>query len=114
MVFPPVQSPAHRNKSALKFRLLNVQGQHKEFSTGWRKYFQILGVPAKMKPMFGENLKRIRAKRGLTQRELAQLALIHKRYVQDLEACLKIPSVVIAIRLQRAWDCEWEDLAKGL
>jgi transcriptional regulator with XRE-family HTH domain len=64
--------------------------------------------------MFGDNLKRIRAKRGLTQRELAVLALIHKRYVQDLEANLKIPSVVIAIRLQRALNCEWRDLTKGM
>ena len=64
--------------------------------------------------MFGENLKRIRAQRGLTQREVAQLALIHKRYVQDIEACLKIPSVVIAIRLQRALNCEWRDLTRGL
>ena len=64
--------------------------------------------------MFGENLKRIRAERGFTQRQLAQLALIHYRYVQDLEANLKIPSVVIAIRLQRALDCEWRDLTRGM
>jgi len=64
--------------------------------------------------MFGENLKRIRAQRGMTQREVSQLALIHKRYVQDLEANLKIPSVVIAIRLQRALNCEWRDLTRGL
>jgi len=64
--------------------------------------------------MFGDNLKRLRAKSGLTQRELAVLALIHYRYVQDLEANLKIPSVVIAIRLQRALNCEWRDLTKGM
>jgi DNA-binding XRE family transcriptional regulator len=64
--------------------------------------------------MFGDNLKRIRAQRGLTQREVALLALIHKRYVQDMEANLKIPSVVIAIRLQRALNCEWRDLTRGM
>jgi len=67
-----------------------------------------------MATMFGQNLKRIRAERGMTQRQLAQLALIHYRYVQDLEACLKIPSVVIAIRLQRALNCEWRDLTRGM
>jgi len=64
--------------------------------------------------MFGENLKRIRAQRRLTQREVSELAHIHKRYVQDMEACLKTPSVVIALRLQRALKCKWEDLTKGM
>lgn len=67
-----------------------------------------------MSEKFGKNLKRIRAQRGLTQREVSELAQIHKRYVQDMEACLKIPSVVIAVRLQRALKCELTDLTKGL
>ena len=48
--------------------------------------------------MFGQNLKRLRLKNHLTQAELAKSAQIHKRYYQDVEACLKTPSVVIAAR----------------
>jgi len=64
--------------------------------------------------MFGNNLKRIRAQRGMTQGQVSELAKIHKRYYQDLEACLKTPSVAIAARLQRALQCDWPDLTKGL
>lgn len=64
--------------------------------------------------MFGENLKRMRAKSGMTQREVASLAQIHYRYVQDMEAGLKIPSVAIAVRLHRALKCKLTDLTKGL
>jgi len=64
--------------------------------------------------MFGKNLKRIRAKRAMTQKQVAELAKIHKRYFQDLEACLKTPSILVVARLKKALKCEWEDLTKGL
>jgi len=64
--------------------------------------------------MFGDNLKRIRAQRGMTQRQVASLAQIHYRYVQDMEAGLKIPSVSIAVRLHRALKCKLTDLTKGM
>jgi len=64
--------------------------------------------------MFGENLKHIRALRGMTQREVAALAEIHYRHVQDIEACLKIPSVAIAVRLHKALKCKLTDLTKGM
>lgn len=64
--------------------------------------------------MFGENLKIIRRKKALTQAEVARLAQIHKRYYQDVEACLKTPSVVIAARLQMALGCDWRELTRGI
>lgn len=64
--------------------------------------------------MFGNNLKRLRLKNDLTQREVAEGAEIHRRYYQDLEACVKIPSVAIAARLRKVFGCEWEELTKGL
>ncbi len=64
--------------------------------------------------MFGKNLRAIRSKRELTQGEVASLAQIHRRYYQDLEACLKTPSVVIAARLRKALGCEWEELVRGI
>ena len=64
--------------------------------------------------MFGKNLKRIRLKRGMTQLELAGQAKIYKRHYQDVEACRKIPSVVMAARLRKALKCEWTDLMRGV
>ncbi len=64
--------------------------------------------------MFGNNLRRIRAQRGMTQVKVAELAGIHRRYYQDLEACSKTPSVTIAARLQRALKADWFDLTKDL
>lgn len=64
--------------------------------------------------MFGQNLKRLRLKCQLTQAQVAESAQIHKRYYQDLEACLKIPSVVIAARLRKALRCEWGELTQGI
>ena len=74
----------------------------------------LLSLNELSKGMFGENLKRIRAQRGMTQREVAALAQIHYRHVQDMEAGLKIPSVAIAVRLHRALKCKLTDLTKGL
>jgi transcriptional regulator with XRE-family HTH domain len=64
--------------------------------------------------MFGQNLRRLRLKNGLTQAQVAESAKIHKRYYQDLEACLKIPSVVIAARLRKALRCDWNELTRGI
>ena len=64
--------------------------------------------------MFGNNLKRIRHEKGMTQAKVSELARVHTRYYQDLEACQKTPSVAIAARLQRALQCDWADLTKGL
>ncbi len=72
---------------------------------------QIRGVYFRM---FGENLRRIRAQRGMTQKQVAELAQIHKRYVQDLEACLKTPSIVVVARIKKALKCDWTDLTRGL
>jgi transcriptional regulator with XRE-family HTH domain len=64
--------------------------------------------------MFGKNLKRIRAQRDMTQAKVSELAGIHKRYYQDVEACVKVPSVAIAARLRKALKCDWTDLTRGL
>jgi len=64
--------------------------------------------------MFGENVKRIRAEKDMTQAKVSELAKIHKRYYQDIESCKRVPSVVIAARLRRALQCEWSDLTEGL
>ena len=50
----------------------------------------------------------------MTQKQVAELAQIHKRYVQDLEACLKTPSIVVVARIKKALKCDWTDLTRGL
>ncbi|MBE2203760.1 MAG: helix-turn-helix transcriptional regulator [Chthoniobacterales bacterium] len=50
----------------------------------------------------------------MTQAKVSELARLHTRYYQDVEACRKTPSVAIAARLQRALKCDWTDLTKGL
>ncbi len=74
-----------------------------------KKYFS-----AVVRRMFGENLKRIRAEKCMTQIKVATLAGIHKRYYQSMEAGSKHPSILIAARLQKAFECEWTDLTRGL
>jgi len=64
--------------------------------------------------MFGENVRRLRSEKGLTQAKVAEMAGVHKRYYQDIEACRKIPSVLIAARLRMALNCDWTDLMRGL
>ena len=56
----------------------------------------------------------MRAQRGMTQKQVSELAQIHKRYVQDLEAGLKTPSISVVARIRKALKCEWTDLTKGL
>ena len=64
--------------------------------------------------MFGENVKRIRKEKDMTQVEVAGLAKIHKRYYQDIEWCRRTPSVVIAAKLRKALDCDWTDLTRDM
>ena len=64
--------------------------------------------------MFGKNIKRLRTQRGMTQAAVADLVGIHKRYYQDVEACRKIPSVLIAHRMRKALKCEWSEMTRGM
>jgi DNA-binding XRE family transcriptional regulator len=67
-----------------------------------------------MPTKFGKNLKELRARSAMTQAQVAESAQIHKRHYQAIEACEKVPSVLIAARLRKTLDCTWEELTKGL
>lgn len=60
--------------------------------------------------IIGKNVRFLRKLNGFTQTELAELAGIHLRYVQAIEAGGQNPTVGVAQGLKSALDCEWKDL----
>lgn len=55
-------------------------------------------------------LKEIRAERGITQAELAEILKISENYVNKIENGKRIPNVLLAIRMASALDCRVEDI----
>jgi transcriptional regulator with XRE-family HTH domain len=53
-------------------------------------------------PRFAETLRRLRAERGLSLRDLARRAVHGKSYIQELETGRKVPSAEVAARLDDA------------
>lgn len=49
----------------------------------------------------------------MTQTAVARMAGLHLRYVQDIEAGRRNPTVGVAERLKNGFGCEWEDLLNG-
>lgn len=56
--------------------------------------------------LFGERLRELRQKRGLTLRALCDAAEMSLAYLSDLERGLKVPSLTTLIRLAVALDCK--------
>ncbi len=61
-------------------------------------------------PMINSNVRELRLKQGLTQRELSEMSGVAKRYLQEIEAGTKTPSVTIARKLKDALGCSWNRL----
>lgn len=59
---------------------------------------------------FGQNVCRLRTTARLTQENLAEKAELSRRYIQEIEAGSKNPSVNTAVRLKIALACSWDDL----
>lgn len=55
-------------------------------------------------------LRRKRAEKGLTQAQLAEMALITERTYQRYEADNRVPNALVAIQIARALGCSVEDL----
>jgi transcriptional regulator with XRE-family HTH domain len=64
--------------------------------------------------IFGANLRRERVARGITQETLAELADLHIRTLQKIEAGQTNILLTTAVRLQRAVQCTWESLVAGI
>ncbi|AHF91553.1 putative transcriptional regulator [Opitutaceae bacterium TAV1] len=58
----------------------------------------------------GENVRRARWNRNLTQEKLAELVDLHPRVLQKIEAGQTNILVTTAMRLQAALACPWEEL----
>ena len=59
---------------------------------------------------FGASIRRERLKVDLTQEKLAELADLHLRTLQKIEAGEINLLITTVLRLQRALKCRWEDL----
>jgi transcriptional regulator with XRE-family HTH domain len=60
--------------------------------------------------VFGQNVCRLRTAAKLTQERLAEKADLSRRYVQEIEAGSKSPTVTTVVRLKKALACSWNDL----
>ena len=83
-----------------------------KFRLGWVQY----RMPIKKKDwtrlrVFGENVRRERRRRGLTQKELAERAKIATRNLQKVEAGEVNLRFTTADRIRLALRCPWKRLA---
>jgi transcriptional regulator with XRE-family HTH domain len=60
--------------------------------------------------VFGQNVCRLRTAAKLTQESLAEKADLSRRFVQEIEAGSKSPTVTTVVRLKKALACSWNDL----
>jgi len=60
--------------------------------------------------IFGQNVCRLRTAAKLTQESLAEKADLSRRFVQEIEAGSKSPTVTTVVRLKKALSCSWNDL----
>lgn len=66
-------------------------------------------VTASPKPeavIFGERLRELRLKRGLSQDALADTSGLTKAYISNMENGLAVPSLTTVLRLAVALDCK--------
>lgn len=64
--------------------------------------------------LFGERLREIRRRRGLTQQTVAERSDIPQTHVSDIELGFKLPNLLTVIRLATALDCRVADLTSAL
>lgn len=64
--------------------------------------------------LFGERMREIRAKRGLTQQAVAERSEIPQTHVSDIELGFKLPNLLTVIRLAVALECQVADLTSAL
>jgi len=61
---------------------------------------------------FGMSLRRLRVAERLTQEKLAEMADIHPRVLQKIEAGQTNILITTAARLQESLKCDWNDLMR--
>jgi transcriptional regulator with XRE-family HTH domain len=66
-----------------------------------------------MRALVGENVKRLRIKRGLTQEQLAEKSGFTQQYLSDLEKGKRNPTIVSIYELALALDATHLDLVRA-
>ena len=61
----------------------------------------------------GKNVAALRARRKLTQEQLAEKVGVSARYIQSLEAGEYFPSLPTLVSLKLVLRCDWEEVFKG-
>jgi transcriptional regulator with XRE-family HTH domain len=64
--------------------------------------------------IFGENLKKLRNERNISQEELAFKAKLDRTYISGLECGKRNPTLKIIVRLSNALDMKPSELLKNL
>jgi transcriptional regulator with XRE-family HTH domain len=59
---------------------------------------------------FGRNLQILRKEKGFSQEKLAEMADLHPRALQKIEAGDVNVTLTTVLRLQKALGCSWQDL----
>ena len=59
---------------------------------------------------FGENLKRIRTKKGISQGDIARTLEVHKGYISNIENGKTNPTLATIAKLAKAIDVPLRDL----
>lgn len=59
---------------------------------------------------FGENLKKLREEKGMTQQELAKKVGVAQSMIAQYEKYMKIPTIITGVELARALDTTCEKL----
>lgn len=63
---------------------------------------------------FAENVKRLRRKKRLTQKQLANLVGITQPTIAQYELGIKVPTIVIGAKLAKELDVTCEDLLNSI
>lgn len=69
--------------------------------------------PCPYRRRLGKNVAALRARRVLTQENLAEKVGVSARYIQNVEAGDNFPSLPTLTRLRAALRCEWNELFAG-
>jgi transcriptional regulator with XRE-family HTH domain len=74
----------------------------------------VLKLPQGDRKRLGQTIARHRAKQGMTQEKLAEVAGIDRRFIQKVEAGELGTSLAVLKRLRKALKVTWDELLEGI